>query len=451
MSKKEYIKPFIKKQTAGNMNKFGAYYQKNYRDEIAGVKIDNIVKNSGSPVFVLSEKKIREKYREAFREFSSRYPKFQFSWSYKTNYLDAVCAVYHQEGSTAEVVSEFEYQKARRLGVPGNKIIYNGPFKPEESLKIAFEEGAIVNLDNFDEIFKAEKIAKEMEKTIDVGIRLNMNTGIYPQWSRFGFNYENRSAYDAAKRIYKSEWLNLTGLHSHIGTFILEPKAYATQVKKMIDFMRIIEKEFNLTIEYLDLGGGFPSKNKLKGTYLPPEVAVPPMEDFLEAISSTLLALLTPDEYPKVYLETGRALIDEAGFLITTIDAVKRLPSGLKSYIIDVGVNCLYTSTWYNYRVETDRPVQGSYENCVVYGPLCMNIDVILENASLPPLTKGTRLILSPMGAYNTTQWMQFIRYRPAIVMIMEDGTIEEIRRAETLDDVVGPEILPKKLKKFEL
>jgi len=451
MSKKEYIKPFIKKQTAGNMNKFGSFYQKNYRDEIAGAKIDAIVEKCGSPVFVIDEKAIREKYREVYRNFSSRYPKVQFSWSYKTNYLDAICAVYHQEGSIAEVVSEFEYQKARRLGVPGNKIIFNGPFKPEEALKVAFEEGAIVNLDNFDEIFKAEKVAKEMGQIVDVGIRLNMDTGVYPQWSRFGFNYENRNAYDAAKRIHKSEWLNLTGLHSHIGTFMLEPKAYAAQVKVMIDFMRIIEREFDMTIDSLDFGGGFPSRNKLKGTYLPPEVSVPSLSDFIAAISNTLLSELSADEYPTVYMETGRGLIDEAGYLVTTVDAIKRLPSGIKSYIIDAGVNYLYTSTWYNYKVEVDRPVEGSYENCIVYGPLCMNIDVVLENASLPPLSRGTRLILSPMAAYNVTQWMQFIRYRPAVAMIMDNGEIEIIRRAENLEDVIGPERLPEKLKKFEL
>ena len=451
MEKKEYVKPYIRKHTAGTMNKYGSSYQKAYRDEIAGVKIDDIVAKFGSPVFVYDEKALRNRFREVHREFSNRYPKIQFSWSYKTNYLGAICAIYHQEGSIAEVVSEFEYQKARKLGVPGNKIIFNGPFKPEAALKTAFEEGAIVNLDNFDEIFKAEKVAREMDKKVNVGIRINMNIGVYPQWTRFGFNYEDHSAYNAAKRIHKSEWLNLTGIHSHIGTFMLAPKAYAVQVKKTIEFMRILEKELDFTIESLDFGGGFPSRNKLKGTYLPPEVAVPPLQDFIEAISSTLLAELSPEEYPTVYLETGRALIDESGYLITTVDAVKRLPTGLKSYIIDAGVNFLYTSTWYNYKVEVDRQIAGAYEHCVVYGPLCMNIDVVLENASLPPLTRGTRLILSPMGAYNVTQWMQFIRYRPAVGLIMEDGSLEEIRRPEVLEDITGPEKIPEKLKKFEL
>jgi diaminopimelate decarboxylase len=152
-----------------------------------------------------------------------------------------------------------------------------------------------------------------------------------------------------------------------------------------------------------------------------------------------------------VYLETGRAIVDEAGWLISTVDAIKRLPDGTKSYIIDAGVNLLYTSAWYNYKVEIDREVQGAYENSVIYGPLCMNIDVVVESAFLPPLPRGTRIILSPMGAYNVTQWMQFIRYRPAVVMIMEDGKVEQIRRPENLQDIVGPESVPEKLKKFDL
>ena len=449
--KKEYIKPYIKRQSAGVMNKFGVTYNKGHREDIEGIPVGRFTDEFGSPVFVLSERVIRERYRNIYSYFSSKYPKAKMSWSYKTNYLGAVCSILHQEGETAEVVSDFEYEKARSLGVPGNRIIYNGPYKPLESLVTAFTDGAMVNLDNFDEIIKAEEAAKKVGKKVPVGIRVNMDTGIYPQWSRFGLNIENNSAFNAVKRIFHSEHLHLEGIHCHIGTFMMDPNAYKEAVKKIVQLMRKIEKEFEITISYLDFGGGFPSNNKLKGTYLPPEVAIQPVENFIDAVADTLLDELAPDEYPDVYLETGRAIVDEAGWLIATVDAVKRLPDGTKSYIIDAGVNLLYTSTWYNYKVEIDRELHGAYENSILYGPLCMNIDVVVENTFLPPMPKGTRIILSPMGAYNVTQWMQFIRYRPAVVMIMEDGKLEQIRRPETLEDVTGPEFVPEKLKKFNL
>jgi diaminopimelate decarboxylase len=76
-----------------------------------------------------------------------------------------------------------------------------------------------------------------------------------------------------------------------------------------------------------------------------------------------------------------------------------------------------------------------------------MNIDVLDEGTLLPPLRRGTRLIFSPVGAYNVTQWMQFIEYRPNVVLVGEDGSVELIREAETLDDVERRERLPERLR----
>ena len=75
-----------------------------------------------------------------------------------------------------------------------------------------------------------------------------------------------------------------------------------------------------------------------------------------------------------------------------------------------------------------------------------VNIDIIDEGSLLPPLERGTRLIISPVGAYNNTQWLQFIEYRPNIVLISEDGEVELIREAEDLSDIDKHEILPERL-----
>jgi len=93
------------------------------------ISVKDMLSEYGSPLFIISEKSIRKTYAEAKRAFETRYPKVQFAWSYKTNYLNAVCNVFHKEGSWAEVVSRFEYDKAVDNGVDGNKIIFNGPEK----------------------------------------------------------------------------------------------------------------------------------------------------------------------------------------------------------------------------------------------------------------------------------------------------------------------------------
>jgi diaminopimelate decarboxylase len=444
-----YEPPAIQKLHGGLMNKFGRNpsFARKVRKAIEGVPIEQLVAEYGSPLFVYSEHKLRKLYRDAYNTFARRYPNVQFGWSYKTNYLNAICAVMHQEGSLAEVVSSMEYEKARALGVPGEQIIFNGPHKPLPALERAVREDAMLHLDHFDEICDVESIADKLGCKPRVGIRLNLDAGIYPLWSRFGFNLESGQALDAVKRIASGGKLTVNGLHCHIGTFVLDPAAYARQVEKMVHFASEIEDEFGWTIEYLDIGGGLPSHSRLKSTYLPPEVSVPPIDEYAEQIGDALYRHLRPGRFPKLVLEAGRALVDEAGYLISTVEAVKRLPDGTRAYVADAGVNLLYTSTWYRFDIEVDRDVSGVNENSVICGPLCMNIDIVDEGLQMPPLKRGTRLIISPVGAYNQTQSQQFIHCRPASVLITPQGEVELIREAEDLTDITRRERLPTHLK----
>ncbi len=444
----KYEKPVITKLQSGMMNKFGSspLYARKIRTEIDSVPIAELVGKFGSPLYVFSEQKLRNRYRELYGLFQNRYPQVTFGWSYKTNYLQAICAVLHQEGAIAEVVSEMEYDKARKLGIPGNQIIFNGPHKSMPALEKAAKEGAKINIDHMDEIFDLEKVSDKLKKKIKAGMRLNMDTGIHPQWSRFGFNLESGQALDAVKRMAGAGKIVLNGLHCHIGTYILEPDAYAVEVEKMVQFANEVEEQFGFNIEYIDIGGGLPSQSKLKGTYLPPEVAIPSLDSYAEKITDALYRNLKPGDFPELILENGRAIVDEAGSMITTLFASKRLPDGRRAYITDAGVNNLFTSFWYKFNIEVDRELSGLNEPSIIYGPLCMNIDVIDEGSLLPPLERGTRLIISPIGAYNNTQWMQFIEYRPNVVLISENGTVDLIRVSESLEDIERNERLPGRL-----
>ncbi len=442
MSKQPYIKPTINKVEFAMASKYGSPMKtQKIRSEIDGVKVADLVNTFGSPIFVFSEKKIRELYSNLYSAFSSRYPDVQFGWSYKTNYLNAICNIFHDLGSIAEVVSEFEYQKARALGVEGKDIIFNGPYKPYEDLKIAVKEGAKIHVDNLFELNDLEKIADELGTKIKVAIRINMDTGIHPQWSRFGFNFESGEAYEAVKRMYDGGKLELNGIHSHIGTFMLDANAYKVATIKIMRLKEAVENDFGATIEYIDLGGGFASKSHLKGIYQSPDVIVPTPDDYAEAITNAIYEMNKSDTLPKLYLETGRALIDEAGYLLTSVHGYKRFPDGKKGYILDAGVNLLYTSTWYNFNIELDKHYEGENEPSTLNGPLCMNIDVIEEHIMLPALDRGSILSISPVGAYNYTQAMQFIRYKPAVVLIDTEGHPKLIKAVDDLETVNYKEI----------
>jgi len=444
----QYEKPVIHKLQTGLMNKFsgGSLMQRKVKSEIAGVAVEDLVSAFGSPLFVYSEQVLRRKFRSIKNAFTTRYPDVTFGWSYKTNYLKAICAILHQEGAIAELVSKMEYDKAKALGIPGNQIILNGPHKPFATLEAAVRDGVTINIDHLDEIEDLEAIATRLEQVIPVGIRLNLDAGIQPCWSRFGFNLESGQAIQAIKRINDGGKLRVRGLHSHIGTFIIDPSAYGRQVEKMVKFGYEIEAECGWRMEYIDIGGGFPSRSRLKGSYHAAEVMLPSIDEYAEMICDTLWATLKPGHRPKLIIESGRAVVDEAGSLITSVCGTKRLPDGTRAYVMDAGVNLLFTSFWYRFDIALDRHIPGQAEPSVIYGPLCMNIDVVDEKISLPPLSRGHRLVISTVGAYNNTQWLQFIEYRPNVVLVTQTGDVELIRSAEDLSDLERREHLPERL-----
>jgi diaminopimelate decarboxylase len=419
---------------------------------IDGVPVKDMMKEYGSPLFVISEKTIRQTYRNAVKAFSTRYPKVQFAWSYKTNYIAAICKTFHQEGSWAEVVSGFEYDKAIRNGVDGSKIIFNGPDKTEADLEKAIKNESLIHIDHLDELYSIIELSGKLDKKPKVAIRVNMDTGIYPMWDRFGFNYENGQAWDALNKIMRSERLELIGLHCHIGTFMLSAQAYAAAAYKLADLALGVKKKYNHDIKYIDMGGGFASKNTLKGSYLPGSDINPTFDDFAEAITSALInSNFEPDKLPLLILETGRALIDEAGYLLGTVISNKRSSLGKRTTIIDIGVNILFTSFWYEHKMTPAQPFTHYSEDTTVYGPLCMNIDVVRESVSLPLMNKGDHFVIHSVGAYNMTQWMQFITLRPNVIMIDEQGIVHLIRAAETIERITQLEKVPGHLENFDL
>ncbi len=442
--KKRYERPVLQPVKPGVTSKFGPISAFTPQTHIDGVAVKELLATYGSPLFVISERTIRHTYRQALTAFRTRYPKVQFAWSYKTNYLDAVCRVFHRLGSWAEVVSGFEYDKALANGIPGKYILFNGPDKSEADLRKAIANDSPIHIDHFDELYTLVGLSEEMDRRPRVAIRINMDTGVYPMWDRFGFNYENGQAWEAIQKIFLSGRLELVGLHAHIGTYMLSADAYGVAAAKMSELALAIRKQYEKAIEYIDLGGGFASRNTLKGSYYAGADVVPSFDDYAEAIANNLLkAGFAREELPLLILETGRALIDDAGWLLGTVLANKRLSDGRRATILDFGVNLLFTSFWYEHVISPAQECSQYGEDAVLYGPLCMNIDVVREQVKLPPLQKGDHVVVHRVGAYNMTQWMQFITLRPAVVLIDTEGKPHVIRQSETLEYIQSVERLP--------
>ncbi|MDQ7779024.1 MAG: alanine racemase [Planctomycetota bacterium] len=441
-----YEKPTIVRHTVGLMNKFGRTSSTFPHGRIDGVPLRQLVDEHGSPLWVLSEAALRRKYRDVYRAFALRYPRVVIAYSYKTNYLSGVCAALHQEGAWAEVVSGMEYEFAQRLGVPGDRIVFNGPHKTQAELERAIDNNSKVNIDSYDEMYMIEEIAKSRKRQLEVGLRVNMELN-YPPWDRFGFNVESGQAFEACKRIISSQSLRLNGLHVHVGTYISDVAVYQQMAERLSALCYRLQNELATRVAYLDVGGGHASKNTLHTAWMPAEHTCPTPDQYAEAICPALLrGPFDPKEMPLLILEPGRSVVDEAMFLVASVVAVKRLSSGVKGIVIDAGVNILPTAWWYRHDIVPGQDTGSIGEEVNIYGPLCMQIDVIRTGVTLPPLRRGDLVLIKNVGAYNFPQSMQFIQPRPAIVTIF-NGKVDVLRERETVDYIRGLDRLPDRLK----
>ena len=427
--------------------------------------VEKLLNKYDSPLFLLSEKKLRSKYNEFKDAFTEEGIETIIGYSYKTNYLPALCSILKQEGAWAEVVADMEYKLARSLNIPGSKIIFNGCHKTETELNKAVSEDALINIDSFNELELLDRVAENLGKKARTGIRVNFMMGNMP-WTKFGFNYESGEAKEALEKISKKKNIKFEAIHNHSGTFNVDPKMYSKSTRIIIELAEYAKK-LGLNTKIIDVGGGFPSSNKLKPQYDIPGGSKY-NENTLQQFSSAIMNHLKKAKHlfnkgkPILILEPGRAIVDEAMQLISKVVSKKKDANGKDSIVMDAGVNILPTAYWYDFEPKLANKLNGSNNNLngktkkngsnyngpvKMYGPLCMQIDSINESVNLPSVELGNVIVFSNVGAYNLTQSMQFIQTRPAVVLLGPNG-VELIRRKETWRDIFKLDTLPKRLVK---
>jgi diaminopimelate decarboxylase len=410
---------------------------------IEGVSVEKLVKDFGSPLFIVSAKTIRDNLKRFRSEFSTRYPKVEVAYSYKVNCLRGVLEVIHDEGAWAEVASGLEYEIARKIGVSGKSIVFNGPYKKKEEIKKAIREGALINVDNESELKLLEEIASEFQKPIEVGVRINTDVGLNQLPDRFGFNIESGRALAIVNYCTKKTPIRIAGVHIHLTSYIISPEVlthqtpaksieliwpkdanfYGLAARKVTDFAREIRERFGTTLKYIDMGGGYPMLDSIA--------------PYANAIAEPILDVFDHGQ-PLLILEPGRSIVKDAIQLITTTVGVKELAHGIRSIVVDAGINMIPTSSWKFQEIEPLDKTHGNLRQTIVYGPLCLQTD-ILGIAKLPDLNVGDRLLIKNVGAYNISQSSSFIFPRPPIVLI-DHNRLRVLRNSETVEDVLNLE-----------
>jgi diaminopimelate decarboxylase len=418
-------------------------------DEFDAAKL---VREHGSPLYVIVERRLREDFGKFRRTFADPRCETRIAYSVKTNYLPAVCAILRSEGAWAEVVSGMEYELARAVGFAASQIIFNGPHKTRAELARALGEGAIVTVDNFDELEQVTQVARTLSAPARIGIRFSFRYGAQP-WTKFGFNDDSGDTEQALRRIAKNSRLRLELIHNHCGTFVLAPGVYGAAADRLIAVAKRA-RALGLAPRFADFGGGYPSSNTLRPEYDFAGGSIRVGDYWAPYAQEIIPRLARARELfggrPVLVLEPGRAVVDACTTLLCTVVARKSVERNEDTIILDAGVNLVPTACYYDHPVSRAGGLNGSvysrHRTLKVFGPLCMQSDRLRDSATLPPLEVGDIVRIAHVGAYCHTQSMQFIRTRPATVLVGPAGP-ELVRRAETWRDVFGLDALPTRLR----
>ena len=415
-----------------------------------GVDLSSLAASHGTPLHVISQTRLEKDYAAFRSAFASQYPRLDIAYSYKTNPLPAVISALHGLGATAEVISEFELWLALKLGVPRERIIFNGPAKTRSALELAMQQGVkLINIDNFVELELLEEIATRSQRRQRVGIRVVTSVG----WSgQFGMSIADGSAMAAFRRLKASPRLFPCGVHIHLGNGLRNTGIYAAATRDVVTFIQSLRRELAIEVEHVDLGGGFgvptvrplgalDEKYALNGFPLrvPQPGESPAPTEFAREITTILKSGLGGSDgtLPELILEPGRAITSSAQLLLLNVIAIKPGDHTGIHAILDGGKNIAMPPAWEYHEAflvnsATDRP-KRVYS---IFGPLCHTGDVMFRSRSFPELRVGDLLAVMDAGAYFIPNQMNFSNPRPSVVMV-RDGDTQLIRERESFDDIV--------------
>ncbi len=343
-------------------------------------------------------------------------------YSVKTNSLPWLLKYLREQGFYAEVVSAAEYDLARRLGYPANRIIYNGPIKDKTIFQAALLAGSYINLDSGYELEWMEYLSTlHPDVRFGVGLRVNCDLAkLCPgevlaseEGGRFGYCYENGVLEAAIRRLRALPNVTVTGLHLHSSTQSRTVQVFGALARMAVQ----IAREYDLSLSYVDMGGG----------YFGGRDDMPDYRDYFREICRELSAHFSPRKTALI-AEPGVSLISRATTFETTVLDVKDI-RGRKFVVTDgsrTNLNPLVTRHVYPHHMEyiSDAAVRKREASQWVCGATCMEYDRLFEIRDDAALIPGDKIIYDTAGGYTMCLNPLFINYFPAVYVEHQDGSL---------------------------
>jgi diaminopimelate decarboxylase len=258
--------------------------------------------------------------------------------------------------------------------------------------------------------------------------------------TKFGLSIQTGAAESAARAIFAAPGLRLMGLHAHIGSQLFELEPYRQTIDRVFDLAATLTKAFGFRLRELSPGGGFGMRYTAADTPIPAGEITRAIADAV--CDSARRSGLT--ELPKLTIEPGRSIVGPAGVAVYRVGSVKEI-TGVRTYVaIDGGMadnirptayGALYTPVLAN-RILDDADAQVA-----VAGRYCESGDVLVKEARLPLPRVGDLVAVPGSGAYHLAMASNYnLSVRPAVVVV-RDGQVRLVRRRETYEDLLRPEL----------
>ncbi|SYW04910.1 diaminopimelate decarboxylase [Oenococcus oeni] len=412
---------------------------KNNQLYIGGVSADQIAQQFGTPVYVYDVGQIRSIISDMKEAFDAEKLNYQISYASKAFSTVAIYDVLKHERIHCDAVSGGEIATIAKAGFPMKNVSFNGNNKSADELRMAidYKIGTII-VDNFHEldllngILSERKISQNVLMRISPGISAHTHKFISTgqQDSKFGFDLASGQAKKAFDKIQASEYLNLLGLHAHIGSQIFESSGYS----KLVDLLIKTASKWHFQAEIIDVGGGFGIK------YTDADDPIPNAE-FIHLICQTAKASSRKyhAKLPEIWVEPGRSIVGPAGYSLYTIGGRKDIP-GIRSYLsVDGGMGdnirpALYQAEYK--AVMVDQVDLPSEQVVRIAGKYCESGDVLIQKQELPKTYPGDLLAVLATGAYGYSMASNYNRNpRPAVVFA-EKGKAKLVVKRETYEDI---------------
>ncbi len=391
-----------------------------------------LLANYGSPLYVYNEDIIRAHCKDMKNLVT--YKNFVPHYSIKANTNIHLLKIVHEEGLHADVMSPGEIFLATNAGFQISDLFFIPNNVVPADMQYAIDRNVTTSVDSLDQL----KLYGELNPGGKVAIRFNPGIGAGHhekvvtggKKTKFGVNPEY---IPEVKKILETYNLTLVGINQHIGSCFMDGQPYIDSLDSILNIARSFDD-----LEFIDLGGGF----GVPYHYQEGEARLA-IKELGEKLDPVLHAFA--EEYGKelqFQIEPGRYIPCEAGILLGNVTATKE-NSGHKFIGCDIGFNVLQRPIMYDshhdIEIYTKEAKDATTEPITVVGNICESGDILAKDRILPVSTsRGDIIAMMNAGAYGYSMASTYNqRFRPAEVLIEQNGNVRQIRKADTFEDLI--------------